>query len=720
MKRALTLILALTVAWTIAVIAEPSDFPVVVSGIQVQGNVEIQKNNIRKAIPFRVGDEIEAEDLKRASQAIFNLGWFSEVMPEIDEQGVVTFSVVENPVLKRIVVTGNEHKEDISVFGLTLLTVRIMPSDRVTRILRNNDVKKGSVLNTDSLNEGLEEVLKAYEDKGYTLIMLGSVRPGETLEIQLVEGTISENAIAGLNTVPESVAREMIDIPLAQCVKTLAIQRVIRRFQSWVYFVDVELTPQQGPTTDTVVLLWDIKERKLVDEEVAFQEIQVEGNTVFPAGIVASTLGKIPEGPIDNYQLLQIVQNLYDLYYRNGYVMVRFSVQAIEDGVLKLLVEEGKIGQITVQGNDRTEEPVIRRNLDIAKGSILNRGRLTVAYQNLMSLGYFKSVDMLPEWENGTVSLSVSIVENDKLGGINGSLAYSPESGGLVGQLDYSQKNLLGTGQDLSFSYSRGLVGEMNAVWNLGYSTVSFFPDFNRVGFDLYRESEQEEEDSESEITLGGRLSFSYPFADYTDLDIAYKHEETQKGDNGLWEPIESLTLAFQFDDVDNPLFPTKGNRRRISLEKAGGFARGAEFAKLDLNWIAFAPVRIELPFFAERDQVLAVRLSSGWGMSLPSSQEYNLGGPMTIRGAEGASVSKLCYANTEYRLAVVEGLTATAFFDTGVDLGNLTVAAAKSSFGLELGIQVAGMYLRLDMAWVLGGEMSLVPQFDFAFGPLF
>jgi hypothetical protein len=68
----------------------------------------------------------------------------------------------------------------------------------------------------------------------------------------------------------------------------------------------------------------------------------------------------------------------------------------------------------------------------------------------------------------------------------------------------------------------------------------------------------------------------------------------------------------------------------------------------------------------------------------------------------------------------VVEGLTGVLFFDSGVNLDRVNPEGVKTSFGVELGIEAAGMYVRLDMAWVLGPDLGWVPHFDFGFSPMF
>jgi len=523
----------------------------------------------------------------------------------------------------------------------------------------------------------------------------------------------------------------MIDLPTGECVKKAMVQNVLTRLRASVYFSKADVTLQQGATADSVRLVWTLEERTLLSAPAQVNGVELDGVTVFPRGIVTASIKPLPPSPATNYQLLQAISPLFDLYYRAGYTMVRFTNVGLVNGGLQLRVEEGKIGRVTVTGNTQTQESVILRNLGLKPGQILNRDRLAVSYQGLMALGYFKSVDITPEWVNGQVDVSVSVVEDTKLGGVNGSISYSPSSGGIVGKLEYTQKNLFGTGQDLSLSYSRGLVEDETALWDLAYSTVSFFPQFKRVGVDLYSKSDEETVSKTSDsgattdttktyYTVGGTGSVTYPWADYTDLALSFTHEAVRAEDEQDWQLVNSITVGLGFDDVNNPRFPSGGQRRGISVEKAGGFAPGLQFTKLDAYWTSFSPVLLTLPFLAEREQVVAFRISCEWGLDLPSSQKYDFGGSTTIRGVDTSSVDRLLFANLEYRVAVVEGLTATLFLDGGIDLDQVNVGGTKSSLGIELGIEAAGVYFRLDMAWPLGPDMNLVPHFGFGFGQMF
>jgi len=702
----------------LAVSALAAEFPVKVTGIGVEGLVKIHKKDVLDAVGFKVGDEVTESDLKAASQAIYDLGWFSEVVPRVDG-GNIVFRLTENPVVRKIEIKGNVNKKPYELFGIKLFELPIMSTYKIRQILRQDGVKKREVLNRNSLETALKDVISEYNKRGYVLVTVGDVATGETLSIEFVEELIAGNRVEGLETVPVSVAEEMIDLPLNEPLQQSGLQRVLLRLRESVYFSDVNVVPKAGPQANSVILDWDLTERHLIDQSVLVERIELQGITRFPEGVAYAALGEIPSDPLDNYALLRVLSGLYDLYYGSGYIMVRFSVLGVDDGVLRLGVEEGKIGQILVSGNTQTHEYVIRRNLGLRTGQILTRHDLQVAYQKLNSLRYFGSVNILPEWGDDGVRVSVVVTEKEHLGGMNGSLALDPSTGGIVGQLKIEEKNLWGTGQDVSLSYSRGLVETepTTSTWDLGYSTVAYFPGFNRVGFDLYRQLK--ETDDGTYLTIGGSLSFDYSLADYTDLSISYKHEDERLMEVNQWTPTDSIGVSVTYDSVDDPYFPSGGDRRIFTVEKAGGFAAGRDYMKIDATWIDFTP--IYSPLFQGKKKAFGIRFKAGWSDGdLPPTSSYQLGGPTTVRGVDGGSVGRMFVSNFEGRLELTEGLAIVAFFDAGVNLDSVCIEDAVASSGLEVGINVGGMYFRLDFIWVLGPDIGWIPRFDVGFGPMF
>ncbi|MEI6171340.1 MAG: BamA/TamA family outer membrane protein, partial [bacterium] len=456
----------------------------------------------------------------------------------------------------------------------------------------------------------------------------------------------------------------------------------------------------------------------------AIRSIELEGVTLFPEAVAARSVGALPDGAADNYAVLRAVEDLYNLYTHAGFLMVRFSLVNVEGDILRLRVDEGIVSEIAYGKDTQTQRRVLEKTLEIHVGRILTRNDLRVSQQKLNALGYFDDITINPEWSDDGLRVSVAVTDKKTLGGMNGSLAYEPTTGGIVGDLTVTQRNVLGTGQDVSVSYKRGISPEgkpETTTWELGYRTLATRAEFDRVSLDLYRRTQEVTEDSESVsyLTLGGALSFSYPVADYADFVIGYRHDLERKVTDLDWSSVDSVSFALQEDSADDANFPLRGMRRAVSLEKAGGFAVGKEYTKLDLVWTRFLPVYDDL--FPGIDRAWAIRIKAGLGDSeLEGAQAYVFGGPTTIRGVESTTVQRMAIVNVEHRLRLTEGLVVTAFVDAGMNLDSIRLGNAAVTTGCELGITAAGMFVRLDISWVLGEEASWMPRFDFAFGPMF
>jgi len=722
MKR-LVMGLVFALAALISIAGWAQEFPLVVTGICFEGNVEIEDEELLDVLNFTVGQEISEADVRASSQAIFDLGWFGEVAPNIVGEGEIVFHVVENPVLREIVITGNVNRRTYSLLGIDLFSLRIMPSYVARQILWSNDVRKRSLINRNSLLTALDEIVEDYKDSGYILVAIGDVEISETLRIELIEPLITANTVSGLRTVPASVAEDMIDLPLGELLQRDDLQRVSSNLRNSIFIEDFEVVPEMVGA-DTAALNWTLAERELISEAVRPDGIVLQGVTTLPEEEIVELVKQPDKEEVDNYGLLVLLEDVYREYMDAGLMMARFDVLGIDDGVLFVEVEEGLISDITLVGNTVTHDYVVMRNLDFEVGRVFDRSDYITTYQHLNSLGYFGTVDIVPEWGDEGVTVSITVTERGSLGGFNGSMAMDPSTGGLVGELSIKQKNLAGTGQDVSLSYSRGIAVEDEpevTTWDLGYSTVAYFPDFDRVGLDLYRSTKEInlEEETLNAVILGGEISFSYPLVDFADVGLSFKHEEERIQGSAEWTPTDALSVAVIHDSTNDLIFPTDGGKRALSLEKAGGFSAGTEYVKVTLLWTDF--VSVENRMFGDRDQTLATCFRVGLGDgNLPETQFYVLGGSTSVRGVDEVSVPRRLVYNLEYRVELVEGLSLGTFFDAGVNLDSVRVDDFLASAGLEFGIAAAGMFFRLDIVWRLDSERDWLPRFDLGFGPMF
>lgn len=707
---------ALCLLWGVLALAQQ---PFVVSRIEVIGNQNVPTREILQAVGFKPGDTVDAEQVRQAATAIEELGYFAKVTPELaveDGDVVVKFTVVEYPKLKKITILGVPKLEARgrtlwAILSEWFSTPRVSES-KIRSILKDHDIRPGEVLNQKKLQEALEAVLEEYRKKDLATVQIGQVIPGEELVIEIQELPVLGHKISGLSTVPEEVAREMIDVPTGRVGRYSQIQASYRRLANSIYFTSVNVVPEAA--ADGVWLDWELTERTLLPTPQELVGIELVGTEAIPIDRLRPLIGTMPEGPVTNYDVLRALAEVNDYYRREGYFMVDFRPVGVSGGVLHVKVLEGKIAEIRIGGSPTTQERVIRRVMGLSEGEFLTESRFTAARQALMSLGYFSDVVLTPAWDEEKLVLTVEVRELKKLGKIGGSMAFSPKEG-LVGNLEYSQKNLFGTAQDLSLTLSKGVTGSPSTTWKLGYQGHAF-PIYDLVALDIYRREDPLDEGAK--VTLGGSATLAYPLATYLDLRLGFTTDQAYLlPDRTPFEPRTAVNAGLSYDSRDNPFFTRNGRYWYLSVEKAGTFAPGVEYLSLEGAISRYWPVDIYTPWeswraaFAQR-----ALIKLGWG--LPQDYLYELGGVSTVRGAaEHLFTDRMGLLNSEFRLELAQGLSLSLFWDLGVDL---SAGQFKSSVGLEISAYLGGMFVRIDMAWPSDRPWTWVPAFEFDMSPMF
>src|SRR4029077_12915523 len=111
-----------------------------------------------------------------------------------------------------------------------------------------------------------------------------------------------------------------------------------------------------------------------------------------------------------------------DLYTDDGYLF--FHVDAVETAVyndtidFEIRMTEGPqatIKNVTITGNDKTKEYVIRRELRTVPGELFSRSALVRSQRDIVNLGFFNQEKVLPNivpnQEDGTVDINWSVEE---------------------------------------------------------------------------------------------------------------------------------------------------------------------------------------------------------------------------------------------------------------------------------------------------------------------
>ena len=114
------------------------------------------------------------------------------------------------------------------------------------------------------------------------------------------------------------------------------------------------------------------------------------------------------------------------------------------------------IRKININGNDKTHENVIRRELRTYPGDIFSRQKLMDSYRDIFMLNYFENVmpDIIPISDN-EIDIQLDVIEKNT-GQANLSMGYNGIHG-FTGGGGFEFPNFRGKGQNVSISYQRGI-----------------------------------------------------------------------------------------------------------------------------------------------------------------------------------------------------------------------------------------------------------------------
>lgn len=219
-----------------------------VVAVDVTGNNTVAVDTIRGVIKVKAGDKFSADAIKQDMQAIYDLGYFFDVVSNFTEvpEGVkVTYTVMENPVLQNIVVKGNNA----------------VKTDKLISLLQ---VQKGQLLNSKQLGAGVRAIENYYHDQGYILARVSDVAMGTdgTLTLTVNEGMLEGIVVKGNEKTKDYVITREMKLKPGQPFNVKDAKRSMQNVYNLGYFEDVNMKLIPGKQPNAVVLETDVTEQK--------------------------------------------------------------------------------------------------------------------------------------------------------------------------------------------------------------------------------------------------------------------------------------------------------------------------------------------------------------------------------------------------------------------------------------------------------------------------
>ncbi len=677
-----------------------------ITGIIVRGTTVLDPDVVLLRLKIQKGDPFDPKAVSQEVKRIYELGYFDDVHIDAEDDGEgkrIVVTVQEKPLIQAIDVQGADA---------------ISAND----ILATMSTKTGSVANLKVLAEDMAKIRELYRKKGYYTAAVDyriqaadsgrarltvTVQEGKKLYVEkiVIQGAkqlsaseikdqlaLSERGILSWMTGSGVLREEMLDRDAAAIEAYYGNRGFlnVRVGQPKVEFGDTGITvtyqveegdryrvAQMTFGGDIITNATDLAERTQLDD-------MAKKNAFLDRSIIRSDLNA-----------------LTDYYSTFGYAFADADVriernEADKSVAVTYILTKGPkmaIGRVIIQGNTRTRDNVIRREMRLADGDLFNGALLRRSNARLSKLDFFETVEITPEPTSRPDTLDLRVKVKEKSTGMLAAGAGYSTYAKIFFSGQIVERNLFGMGYQLGF---KGTISSKSAdytatFWNPHYQDTNL-----GVGLSIYNTiDEYRDYDRQS---MGGRILFSYPLGEYTQLAWNYRLErytiedvdadadqEIKDIEGHNW--ASALYGRITRDTTDRRINPSKGSTNSFSIEYSGGPLGGDDdFVKYiaDTNW--YFPLLWSTVFHFHAQGGLLHENTSG---DVPHFERFFLGGMNSVRGYETRTISprytaldalggykegsekggyKSFFTNIEYLFPIHKemGIMGVVFFDAG------------------------------------------------------
>lgn len=697
--------------------AERTPAPVV-DKVEIVGNQRVDEEAIRIHIGLRQGGPLDEKGVDGDIRALYAMGFFDDVeadLSEVDGRWILTYRVVERPLIRDVEIKGNEEIEREELDGAL-------------------NVRPNTILDPLKIRQGLQAAKKLYDNKGYldadiqwTTASVGANEVGLTY-------TIDEKEIVRIQDIKFEGAEAFSARRLGGLLQTQEewilsfftgagnldrdiLQTDLERLTAFYYdngYIDVKIDePVIERTDDGLQVTLKIDE----GNQYTVGKVEIGGDQLPDMTRARSLLRLTPGEVFRSSKLRDDITTLTEVYGDQGYAFVNVAPDTPVDPDEKTVdviysVSKGPvvfIDKIIITGNTKTRDKVLRRELELEEQRRFSGRKLRRSQLRLQRLGYFEDVNITTRKADQEDRLDLLVdVKEGSTGTFSAGAGISSGENFLF-NVRLAENNLFGRGQRLVLNAD---VGSIRRNFTLDFTEPYLFDTQLTAGIRLFNWQL-----FFNDFTRGGTgASFRllYPFValgltqvgGFSLLDaragLEYRIEESIIDDvSGGASPLlraaqgtqltSSITPRMLRDTRNHPFVPTDGSLQDFSFEIAG-VGGDSQFLKAE------AVLRWYYPIYRSEDWgtfVISTGSNFAWGYGygndreLPLFERYFPGGINSVRGFDILSLgpqnlvtdadgnllrrdriggSHQLIFNNELLVPLVEslGLRGVVFFDAG------------------------------------------------------
>ncbi len=619
--------------------------------IKVSGLERLEPATVSSYMNLEPGQPLTQEAIDGALRDLFQTGLFADVKVRA-ESGVMTVFVKENPIINQIAFEGNRRIDDDEL----LSEIAIRPRQVFSRTKVQAAVTRLSQLYNRQGRFSVDIEPKIIKLDQNRINLVFEVSEGEITKVRSIKfignERFSDAALREELSTKETRWYRFITADDRYDPDRLAFdQELIRRFylrEGYADFniisVNSELSRNNKDFFITITL--DEGERykfgninidskiSNFDSSVLQPEITFETGAWYNAENVQETTTKM-------------TNKLGDLQY--AFVNVRpvpYKNEANKTIDIALEINESPrvfVERININGNVRTLDKVVRREIELIEGDPFNRSKVAESEQNIKDLGYFETVKVEATQGSAPDKSVIDIdVEEKSTGELSVGAGFSTNDGPLA-DFRIRERNFLGRGQDVLLGAT--VAGE-RTEFDFSFTEPYFLNRDLSAGFDLFHITRDlQDESSYDQKRTGGALRMGYPLSERWRQTLRYRYEYNEienvnpaaslyiRAQQGK-RTTSAVSQRLSYENVDSTLFPTDGWLGWLDTEYAG-VGGDANYVSAKIGTSYFVPVYDDIVFnlLGETGAITGVG-----GENVQINERFFLGGA-TLRGFEQAGI---------------------------------------------------------------------------------
>lgn len=646
--------------------------PFVVKQIQFQGLQRFSPATVENYMPVKRGQTLQSAKTAAILRSLYQTGFFDQVTLS-REGNTLIVHVVERPTIGQLKISGNS----------------VIPTDKLTTVLKSLDVAEGRIYNAAVLEKIKQSLLNQYYQLGrynarVDMVVTPMPRNRVLVQINISEGLVSKVrgiSIIGNHVFDESTLVKQMDLTTSGYLTIITqtdryseekLESSVEKLRS--YYMDrgylkfevksaqAQVTPDRKSVYITIV----------VSEGQPFtvDKVDVTGagpnDLIMPKEELMKRVLVKPGATFSRQKVLDTQKLLNRAYGDKGYMFASVSVrpqvdEALHKVSLTFVVTAGKrayVRHVTFSDNLRTNDVVLRREVQQLEASPASTVKLDESKQRLLLLPYIKEADMSVKPVPGTddqVDVNYKVKEENSAQA-SFKLGYSQVYRLILGA-GLNQKNFLGTGNTLGLNLSRS---KYEQFYGIDYTNPYYTEDgiSRSISMSMSRVDPSSVTDSgytSNEYSLGvlygipigqerGAINRLLAGVSYQNLLV---HLVPGKVSNQVNTFINNHTrhtqeldfkLGISRDSRDRAIFPTRGSSQSLFLDMFAPVSQGSvTFYTLNYAGRFYQPIW--------NDFIMLAKANLGYGNGLhgigdfPFFKNYYAGGIDSVHGYQGYSL---------------------------------------------------------------------------------